>query len=464
MTVEEIVEKSCKNLPFVPTILQFQLINALSAFIIYHGPKDVFILNGYAGTGKTSVMGALIKSLKDLNIKTVLLAPTGRAAKVASVFSGQKAYTIHKRLFRGNSLDPSNHQLYLAPNNDVNTIFIVDESSLITDSQSINASILQLLIKHVYSSPGCIMILVGDSAQLPPVGMTQSPAMKSEILKNYYLNPIEFTLDQPLRQAAKSGILYNATFIRKALFNNLKISSFRIYKKRFPDIEIIGFDEIEDSLSSSWGDVGQEETLLITRSNKRANKYNEAIRRHLLYAEEPLERGEKIIISKNDYYWSKKNGLEDFLANGETVEILWMGKPEKKYGRWFVDVELRLQDKEEPIEAKIMLRSLMSDGPSIPKEEMQRFYNIVMAAYDGELSHKIKGALEDPYYNALQVKYAYCVTCHKAQGGQWKHVYIDLGGLLLDNITGDDFYRWLYTAVTRATEKVFFLNPDIKII
>ena len=225
-------------------------------------------------------------------------------------------------------------------------------------------------------------------------------------------------------------------------------------------MEAVSSADLADRLAASWSEVGQDETIIITRSNKRANNFNKAIRNMVMYAEEPLQQGDRLVISKNDYYWSRKNSLRNFLANGEVAEVAWVGKTEKAYGRWFADVELKLPDVETPVAAKIMLRSLAAEGPNIPRQEMERFYNRVMAEYEGEVSHKIKGALEDPYYNALQAKYAYCVTCHKSQGGQWRHVYVDMGMIASDAI-GPEFYRWLYTAVTRATERLFLINPTI---
>ena len=446
-----------KHLPFVPNAEQTALIEALSMFIGQRGMNDVFILNGYAGTGKTSIMGAFVKALRDMKIKSVVLAPTGRAAKVAADLAFGVASTIHKRLFRGNSSDPSNSTFFLAPNPDTNTVFIVDEASLITDGGSLNNSLLIQLVHYVYNAPGCSLILVGDNAQLPPVGQISSKALEPERLQQLGLNPFLFTLQEPLRQASESGILFNATIIRKSLFAKAGIEDFSIYQKGFEDIKIIDNTDFLDELSSSWSRVGKNDTIVITRSNYRANIINNTIRRYLLDAEQPLMNGERIVVSKNDYYWSKKNKLKNFLANGEIVEIERVGEKIKKYGRWFADTELMMPDTGEKINAQIMLRSLVAEGPQIPREEMERFYNRVLASYEGELSEKIKSAIEDPYYNALQVKYGYCVTCHKAQGGQWKHVFIDLAGLPPD-FSAPDFYRWLYTAVTRATERIYFLN------
>lgn len=450
------------SLPFEPLPQQFLLINALSDFICRHGSRDVFLLNGYAGTGKTSVVGAIIKALADCRMKTVLLAPTGRAAKVASAFSGRPASTIHKRLFRGNSADPANHTFFLAENNDRDTVFIIDEASMVTDSPDPRRSLLCMLIHHVYSAPGCAMILVGDEAQLPPVGLDESPAMNPDRLRAIGLNPVCFTLDIPVRQAAQSGILHNATIARHALYSPPDPELFYLEASGFPDIRVVDNVELADSISDSWSMVGQEETLIVTRSNRRANDFNTAIRNIVMMADEPLQRGDRIIIAKNDYYWSKENKMRSFIANGDTAEVTWVGRTEKMYGRYFVDVELHLFSDNVTVGAKLMLRSLVAEGPSIPREEMERLYNRVLSQYEGELSHKIKGVMEDPYYNALQAKYAYCVTCHKAQGGQWKHVYIDMGNIQPDAI-GPEFYRWLYTSMTRATERVFLVNPCLRV-
>ncbi len=460
MTDSQLHESALSQLPFTPNDEQFALIRALSAFILRRGPRDVFVLNGYAGTGKTSVMGAMVRAMRSNGKNVVILAPTGRAAKVAAALADDRASTIHKRIFRGNSADPANTQFFLAENRDRDTIFIIDEASLVTDSSQFSSSLLQQLTRHVYSSPGCAMILVGDLAQLPPVGMSESPAMNPQRLRQIGLNPITFSLDLPVRQGAGSGILYNATNVRHFLFSDYPPENFSLYVNGFPDVEVVSSADLADRLSESWSSVGAEETLIVTRSNKRANNFNRAIRNMVMYAEEPLQQGDRIVISKNDYYWSKINKLRNFLANGETAEVTWVGKTEKAYGRWFVDVELRLPEVETPVAAKLMLRSLVTEGPGVPREEMERFYNRVMAEYEGELSHKIKGAMEDPFYNALQAKYAYCVTCHKAQGGQWKHVYVDMGAIAPDAI-GPDFYRWLYTAMTRTTERLFLINPTV---
>lgn len=451
-----------ENLHFSPNGQQRSLIGALSSFLFSHPENGVFVLNGYAGTGKTSVMGALVKALESLKKKTVVLAPTGRAAKVAANFASGNASTIHKRLYRGNSSDPSNHSFFLAPNVEKDTLFIVDEASMITDGATINKSLLLQLIRYVYNGNGCCMILVGDLAQLPPVGQPTSYAMEEDRLRNIGLDPVMFTLTEPARQDSESGILYNATVARHYLFAGLPVNEFSLYESGFDDVATVYPADLLDSLSSSYATVGKDETIVITRSNFRANNINNTIRRYILDAEGPVIRGEKIVITKNDYFWSKENKLKNFIANGEIAEVLNVGRKIKKYGRWFAELELKVPGISEIVNANLILRSLVSEGPSIPREEMERFYNRVLAATEGELSVKIKAALNNPFYNALQAKYGYCVTCHKAQGGQWKHVYVDLGGIPEDS-PQEEFYRWIYTAITRATEKVFFVNPPFEV-
>lgn len=436
---------------------QLQLVNALASFATHRSDYDTFLLNGYAGTGKTSIMGAFVKTLAEMNQNVVVLAPTGRAAKVASRFAGFPATTIHKRIFRADSNSPE-ARYFPVPNQDKNTIFIVDEASLITDNPYSGKSLLHQLLRHVHSAPGCNIIFVGDTAQLPPVGQSDSPAMNPDRLRQLGLNPTTFLLDQPVRQSSQSGILSLATQIRNTppeLRSRMPVLNVEGYE----DVSMVSPSEIDDFISTSWAQVGIEETLIITRSNYRANKINSAVRNLVMMADSPLQRGDRIVIAKNDYFWSKQNKLPLFIANGETAVVDWVGKYEKHYGRFFADVELTLVSDNSKIGAKLMLRSLVCDGPSIPSEEMNRFYNLVLAESDADsLSGKIKATLENPYFNALQAKYGYCVTCHKAQGGQWKHVYIDMTGIVEENIN-DDFYRWLYTALTRATERVFLIAP-----
>lgn len=457
----QLAEMAIAALPFNPLEGQAIALYKMAEYVVAGMWRDVFVLNGYAGTGKTSVIAALIKALSHSRIKTVVLAPTGRAAKVAGSMAGKTASTIHRRIYHMETTS-NGMTVRLSANRDQNTVFIVDEASLITDNS--RGSLLRDLVRYVYSGQGCKMILVGDTAQLPPVGQTDSPAMNLDRLKQIGLAPFTHTLDVPVRQAAESGILYNATLVRQVLGkilsgegSSLQPGQLPLKLDGFPDIVAVSSMDLADELSTSWSVVGPEETLIITRSNGRANRFNQSIRNMVLYAEEPLQQGDRLVIAKNDYYWGRVNKMKTFIANGETVTVKWVGRPEKVFGRWFVDTELSLSDGQE-MTAKIMLRSLMSEGPAIPRAEMEHFLQLVINEEEGTgPTEKIMAAMENPYYNALQAKYAYCVTCHKAQGGQWRHVYIDMGGIPAESM-GTDFYRWLYTALTRATEKVFLLG------
>lgn len=461
LTGRQLAETAIAALPFSPLEGQALALYKMAEYVIAGMWRDVFVLNGYAGTGKTSVIASLIKALSHFKIKSVVLAPTGRAAKVAGAMAQRQASTIHRRIYH---VETANGQMSvrLSANRDQNTIFIVDEASLITDGS--RSSLLRDLIRYVYSGQGCKMILVGDTAQLPPVGQSDSPAMNLDRLKQSGLAPFLHTLYVPVRQAAESGILYNATIVRQILEKlqngeptGIGEGQLPLKLDGFPDIQAVSSIDLADELSTSWSTVGPEETLIVTRSNGRANRFNQAIRNMVMYAEEPLQQGDRLVIAKNDYYWGRQNKMKTFLANGETVIVRWVGRPEKQYGRWFVDTELELSDGQ-TMSAKVMLRSLMAEGPAIPRTEMDQFLQHVINEEEGVgPTEKIMAAMENPYYNALQAKYAYCVTCHKAQGGQWRHVYIDMGGIPAEAM-GTDFYRWLYTALTRATEKVFLLG------
>lgn len=456
-----IVSTAIDSLDFELLPSQRSLLYAAAEFAAAAAPRDVFLLNGYAGTGKTSLVGALIHALTSLRRRVVLLAPTGRAAKVASAFAQIPASTIHHHILRPDFSNPSSGIWHVARNIASDTLYVVDEASLINDSPSGSANILASLVAFVYSAPGCHLMLVGDEAQLPPVGQLSSSAMDPDRLRRLGLNPICFSLDLPVRQAADSGIVLNATIVRSCLETPPAEGVPTLRLSGMNDIQAISSADLADALTDSYAQVGMDDTIIITRSNRRANDFNRAVRNMVLFAEEPLERGDRVVVSKNDYYWGRKNKTAGLIANGDAAEVTWVGKTEKVYGRYFTEVELSLSDGS-ILSAKVMLRSLVCEGPSIPADEMDRFRNVVMAACDGEVSQRLAALSDDPYYNALQVKYAYCVTCHKAQGGQWRHVYIDMGGITPDSM-GTDFYRWLYTAITRASEKVFLINPTILI-
>lgn len=465
MTAAESAEKlyrtAVSTLPFRPLEQQDEVLKRMCLFAVSDTPGEVFVLNGYAGTGKTSLVGALIKALDAAKRKTVVLAPTGRGAKVASGMSAHPAGTIHRRLFRPDMSDASGMRYVVAPNQSRDTLFIVDEASLIADSKGPD-SLLAMLVKHVYSAPGCKMLLMGDEAQLPPVGQTIANAMNPDRLRSLGLIPHCHVLDVAMRQDAESGIIHNATLMRHLLYHPDTQLQPCIDTAGFRDVRVISSRELPDELAASYSSVGQEETLIITRANWRANDFNQAIRQQVFDYDSPVSRGDRLVITKNDYFWGKQNGRNGLIANGDMAEVTWTGRTEKVYGRYFTEVELQFADGR-IINAQLMLRSLMAKGSSIPREEMERFMNRIMADTEGVLSEKIAAALNSPYYNALQAKYAYCVTCHKAQGGEWKHVYIDMGGIDPEAL-GPEFYRWIYTAITRATQRVYFVNPTIQVI
>lgn len=449
--------EALRRLSYEPTQKQAYLMRLLSEYVCRRIDGEAFILRGYAGTGKTSLIAALVQAMKGASLKCVLLAPTGRAAKVLSRYAGLPAYTIHKRLYRGDSLDPSNPQFFLSPNKDKDTLFIVDEASMIPVAES---RLLQHLVYHVRSAPGCGLIFVGDTAQLPPVGETESGAMSPDFLLGLGLKATLYELDQPLRQAAKSGILYNATRLRK-LMQRDPLPEPRLWVEKFPDIEIVSGEFLAEKVADSFSAVGQEETLIVTRSNFRAGIFNRGIRGQVLYAEEELQKGERLVIAKNNYYWTQKIKGAQFLANGETAIVQRVHEQELRYGHSFMRVELLMPDTGLELEALLNMTTLSTDAPSLPQEEMNKLFQLIIQdkiAQGLSYTQALASLRTDEYYNALQAKYAYCLTCHKAQGGQWKHVYIDLAGIREDAY-GLDFYRWLYTAVTRATTRLYLINP-----
>lgn len=460
LDIDKLALDTVRRLPYTPLPRQKELIYELCRYVCNRTRGDVFVLNGYAGTGKTSLMAALLQSLAEAGQATVVLAPTGRAAKVASGFSGMEAGTIHKRIYRGNPADPAFKGYFIAPNTQKDALFVVDEASMITDTGS--ASLLRDLLRHVYSAPGCGLIFSGDIAQLPPVGQPDSPAMNPQRLKSLGLNPTVFELDEPVRQAAQSGILFNATIIRRRVFGSID-KPFALRESRFRDVEVVEPRDLADSIATSWATVGMEDTVIITRSNWRANRYNDELRRRVLDAEGPLERRERVIVARNNYFWTQQNKEMSFLANGETAVVEWTGREEAAYGFTFLDAELSLPGHDEVVAAKVMLDSLMADGPSMPQTAMNEFYKKVSDETEGTLTQKMKGVQKNPYFNALQLKYAYCLTAHKAQGGQWRHVYIDMSGIDPEQMSAH-FYRWLYTAFTRASEKIFLISPSVPTI
>lgn len=457
-----LAESVVGRLPYTPLPRQYELIRRLSTYAIMRRRNDVFVLNGYAGTGKSSLMGAYVNALADAGMKVVLLAPTGRAAKVFSTFAGLPASTIHRRLYRPCG-QPGELRYAMAPNRGENIIFVVDEASMIADDYDERRSLLQQLVKYVYSGNGCGLILMGDTAQLPPVGQPESTAMNPERLVSLGLTPELFMLDKSVRQAALNGILANATMVRRFITGDAPVKNLRLVASAYPDeITVVPGDELEDYYTSSIARYGHENTIVITRSNWRANLINRDIRFRILDAEEEVGNGEKLLITRNNYFWARRE-RHTLIANGDMATVGWIGSEEEKYGYRFADAELTLPGRSEPLGVKLMLSTLDNDAASLSAAEMMGLYDKVVKSCEGELSERMRKANSDPYYNALQIKHAYCVTCHKAQGGQWREVYIDMAGIHTDDL-GADFYRWLYTALTRSSGHVYLINPTLPVV
>ncbi len=467
---KNISERLIDSLGYVPTTDQQELIGRLSDFIgNYYSPNhrdDTLIIKGYAGTGKTSIVGALVKSLPKIGFKSVLLAPTGRAAKVLSNYSGHPAYTIHKKIYRQKSSATGLGEFALDKNTHQRTIFIVDEASMIANSSSENSifgtgHLLDDLFEYVYSGEMCKLILVGDTAQLPPVGLTVSPALDIKAIEETGFNATEFELTQVVRQTEGSGILLNATNLRNEMSDN-RTGYPQLTTKCHADVRRISGSELIEEIENCYDEFGIENTMILCRSNKRANKYNEGIRRTILWREEEIAKGDQLMIVKNNYFWlsDEEKGQTPFLANGDIAKITRIGKYHELYGFRFADVDLEIVDYPGlEINTKIMLDTLMSESPSLTWEENQKLFNLVLEDYADIRTkrERIKKVKENPFFNALQVKFSYAITCHKAQGGQWKAVFIDQGWLA-DDMLDIEFRRWLYTAFTRPTERLYLVN------
>lgn len=447
-----------------PTGGQQEMIDKLAAFISSPETDSMFLLKGYAGTGKTTALSALVKVLDELRIKYVQLAPTGRAAKVMSKQSGKPASTIHKRIYRQVSSGDGSSKFSLDRNLNKNTIFVVDEASMISNlpqDQSVFGSgyLLSDLIEYVTGGFNCKLIISGDTAQLPPVGLSMSPALEKEELNHFGFDIVETELREVVRQTVDSGILGNATFIRNRIPDETATGFFPI-NTHGNDIVRIGGDQLIDEISNCYNTYGMEDTIVITRSNKRANLFNEGIRKTILYREEQISRGDFLMIVKNNYHWVGQLEEIDFIANGDIAEIVRIRKLEERYGFHFANVVLRFMDYQDlELECKILLETLTAEAPAMNAEENKRLYEAIAEDY-ADIRNKRdrwKKIREDPYFNALQVKYSYAVTCHKAQGGQWKAVFLD-HGYLTSEMIDREFLRWFYTAFTRAEEKLYLVN------
>ena len=455
-----LLETIKKQFNFEPTRQQTELIDLLAQFCCMPTETKAFILKGYAGTGKTSIVSGLIMAMKALGQPTILLAPTGRAAKVLSNYSNHSAYSIHKVIYRQKSAGDFTFNLNY--NSHKNTLFIVDEASMIANQSGSGVEfgsgrLLDDLVEYVYSGDNCSMILVGDTAQLLPIGQSSSPALNRSIMEGYGLEVMEYQLTQVIRQAGESGILFNATKIRQAIenepFQPIKL------KVDFDDVKLVDGMDLVDELETSYGQVGEENTIILTYSNKRAVQYNQGVRGQVQIRDEELSRGDYLIITKNNYYWSKEYDGLDFIANGDIAEVMRVGKHYDFYDCRFADLTLRLIDYDIEVEARVLIDSLYTETPQAGYNLNEKLLNSIAEDYP-EITNKRdfwKEMQKNEFYNALQVKFAYAITGHKSQGGSWQHVYIDQGYLTEEMITRE-YYQWLYTAITRAQKKVFLIN------
>ena len=461
MNIQDLLEQ---NFGKLPTLQQRDVFILIEKFLPIGEGHECFLLKGYAGTGKTTLISALVKVLPKVKLKSVLLAPTGRAAKVISNYSGRKAFTIHKRIYRKKVAASPEMNFVLADNVAENTVFIVDEASMISDQvhDYSGQSLLKDLISFVYNGKNCKLMLVGDTAQLPPVGSEKSSALDPKILnENFGLNLFSYELTDVVRQEKESGILYNATQLRELIRKN---------KNTFPKFNLAGFKDIfkmtgerlVEGLSYAYNKYGIENSIVICRSNKSANAYNQNIRNRILYREEEITGGDFIMVVRNNYFWLQaEDNSGGFIANGDIAKIRKVKRIEEQYGFRFAEVVIELLDypDQEPLNCKVLLDTLYSESPSLSGVDSKRLFEAVQVDYMHILDKKLRleEMKRDPYYNALQIKFAFAVTCHKAQGGQWPAVFIDQG-YLTDEMLNTEFLRWLYTGITRSTNELFLVN------
>jgi ATP-dependent exoDNAse (exonuclease V) alpha subunit len=447
-----------------PTIKQSKLFYLLVEFLFSKNERSLFLLKGYAGTGKTTTISTLVSSLWKINKKSVLLAPTGRAAKVISVYSKKQAFTIHKKIYFPKKMPNGSVDFVLQNNKHINTIFIVDEASMIPDRPQNgklfeNGSLLDDLISYVYSGRNCKLILIGDTAQLPPVKLKLSPALEETRLEVEYSKMVhQIELDEVTRQHQNSGILANATLLRTLIENN---SIYFEFDLNFPDIIRLedGYD-IEDAITGSYDNDGVEDTAIIVRSNKRANQYNQQIRSQIRGQENEISPGDYVMVVKNNYFWLKESSEAGFIANGDTCEVLRIHAIKELYGFKFAEVDIRMIDypDQKPFETVLLLDTLASETPSLTYEESNKLYEAIREDYCHEKSKykQLLAVKKNVFFNALQVKFSYAITCHKSQGGQWKTIFIEQP--YLPEGPSKEYFRWLYTAITRAQEKLYLIG------
>ena len=485
MVVDELKYKILQQFGFPPTQEQANALDVFARFLTDRNPQVVMILRGSAGTGKTSLSGAIVRTLQAIRQKVMLLAPTGRAAKVFSLNSGTPAYTIHRRIYREKSFSGVDGQFNLNDNLFTDTLFMVDEASMVANMglggmNFGSGCLLDDLVHFVYQGRNDRLMLIGDKAQLPPVGEEESPALNAAILQGYGLTVYECDLNEVLRQSEQSGILYNATMIRQMITHDDITQLPKIRFTGFSDIKPMPGAELIEALADSYHHVGLDDTIVVTRSNKRANIFNQGIRNMVLDREEELSQGDILMIVKNNYYWMEEerkkmkekdnqvpsNEIPAFLANGDRAKVLKVRRRIDLYGFRFATLLLQFPDYGNyELEAAVLLDTLTSEAPALTHEQQEQLFHQIEEDYqDVPLkADRMKAIRQDQFYNALQVKFAYAVTCHKAQGGQWAHVYVDQGYMTDDMLT-PDYIHWLYTAFTRATEMLYLVNwPETQI-
>ncbi len=466
MTSAEFYSLIKQQFPFQPTLKQDVVLQQLSNFIFSNNPEELYLLKGYAGTGKTTIVSTVVNNLWKAKKSAVLLAPTGRAAKVIANYSKKEAFTIHRKIYFPKKNGSGGVQFVLQPNKHKNTVFIVDEASMIPDTPGDsklfeNGSLLDDLMQYVYSGHKCKLLLIGDTAQLPPVKLDISPALDATKLElNYNKDVLKAELDEVVRQGQDSGILANATLLRETLASQF-FESFKFEVSHFKDIvRLVDGYEIMDAINSAYDNLGNEDTAIIVRSNKRANLYNQQIRSRILFNENELTAGDYLMVVKNNYFWIKPNTEAGFIANGDIIEILEIFKIEELYGFRFAEVKIRMVDypKMQPFETVLLLDTIEAETPSLSYDDANRLYQEVMKDFENETSKykkflKVKGS---KHFNALQVKFSYAITCHKSQGGQWNTVFVEQP--YLPNGIDVDYLRWLYTAITRAKETLYLIG------
>ena len=464
MERHELYGRLTQSFGFEPTDGQATVLYHLAAFLLSQKENPTYILKGYAGTGKTTLVKTLVKTLPYIGMRYVLMAPTGRAAKVLNSYTGQNASTIHRRIYQAKTFPDGSIRITRSENKFKNTLFIVDEASMIGEQKEFGgSSLLDDLLGYVFNGESCRLLLIGDTAQLPPVGSNESPALDCEYLRSQFpITAATYELTEVKRQALESGILYNATDVRQLLSQNLYEYSLPLFHLQdFDDIQKIEPETFEEMLHNAFANISDNEAVIICKSNKRANMFNQAIRGRILNIEGEMATGDKLMVVKNNYYWTEGNPDINFIANGDMAEVRKIKHFDEMYGFRFADVELSFTDYPDVpnVEAKILLDTLYSNSPSLTEEENKRLFAAVEEDYMDipNRRQRYKEMRKNPWFNALQVKFAYALTCHKTQGGQWNSVFIDSSLNQKETLEVEDL-RWIYTALTRAQEQVCFVN------